>query len=131
GSKIADYLIKPVNPNQILLAIKKNLDNSRLISEKTTLDYQKTFRKIAVDMSMVNSWEEWADLYRRLLFWELELENIEDQGMIEILESQKTEANSQFGKFIERHYEEWFEPKADRPVMSHTLFRELVVPEIT
>src|SRR5690606_18467361 len=79
GSKIADYLIKPVNPNQILLAIKKNLDNSRLISEKTTLDYQKTFRKIAVDMSMVNSWEEWADLYRRLLFWELELENIEDQ----------------------------------------------------
>lgn len=130
GAKIADYLIKPVNPNQILLAIKKNLDNSRLISEKTTLDYQKTFRKIAVDMSMVNSWEEWAELYKRLLFWELELEHIEDQGMAEILESQKIEANSQFGKFIERQYEDWFAPKADRPVMSHTLFRELVVPEL-
>jgi CheY-like chemotaxis protein len=130
GSKIADYLIKPVNPNQILLTLKKNLDHSRLVSEKTTLDYQKEFRKIAVDMSMVNSWEEWTDLYKRLMYWELELVNIEDQSMVEILESQKIEANAQFGKFIERNYEDWFAPKADRPVQSHTLFRELVVPEL-
>ena len=131
GSKIADYLIKPVNPNQILLSIKKNLDHSRLVSEKTTLDYQKEFRKIAVEMSMVNSWEDWSELYKKLLFWELELENIEDQSMVEILESQKIEANSQFGKFIERNYEDWFQPKADKPIQSHNLFRELVVPEIT
>lgn len=130
GSKIADYLIKPVNPNQILLSLKKNLDHSRLVSEKTTLDYQKEFRKIALDMSMVNSYEEWVELYKKLIFWEIELDDIEDQGMIQILESQKTEANSQFGKFIERNYEDWFLPKADRPVMSHTLFRELVVPEL-
>ena len=140
GSKIADYLIKPVNPNQILLSLKKNLDHSRLISEKTTLDYQKEFRKIAMELSMVNSYEDWIELYKKLVFWELELENIEDQSMIAILESQKVEANSQFGKFIERNYEDWFatpvrqgsnEPKADRPVLSHTLFREVVVPEIT
>ncbi|MBD3581052.1 T9SS response regulator signal transducer PorX [Flavobacterium selenitireducens] len=130
GSKIADYLIKPVNPNQILLSLKKNLDNSRLVSEKTTLDYQKEFRKIAMEMSMVNSWEEWIDIYKKLIFWELELENIEDQSMVEILESQMTEANSQFGKFIERNYEDWFEPKADKPVTSNSLFRELVVPEL-
>ncbi|WP_413998415.1 response regulator [Flavobacterium sp. W1B] len=131
GSKIADYLIKPVNPNQILLSLKKNLDNSRLVSQKTTLDYQKEFRKIAMDMAMVNSYEDWIELYKKLIFWELKLENINDQGMIEILESQKTEANSQFGKFIERNYESWFAPKADKPIQSHTLFRELVVPEIT
>src|SRR6187402_824328 len=130
GSKIADYLIKPVNPNQILLSIKKNLDHSRLISEKTTLDYQKEFRKIAVEMAMVNSYEEWVECYKKLLFWELELENINDQSMFEILESQKVEANMQFGKFIERNYEDWFEPKADRPIQSHNLFKELVVPEI-
>ncbi|WP_159798980.1 bifunctional response regulator/alkaline phosphatase family protein [Flavobacterium sp. MK4S-17] len=130
GSKIADYLIKPVNPNQILLSLKKNLDNSRLVSEKTTLDYQKEFRKISMDMAMVNSWEDWIDLYKRLLFWELELETIESQSMVEILESQKLEANSQFGKFIEKNYEDWFEQKADKPVLSHNLFRELVVPEI-
>ncbi|WP_269684630.1 bifunctional response regulator/alkaline phosphatase family protein [Flavobacterium lacustre] len=130
GSKIADYLIKPVNPNQILLSLKKNLDHSRLVSQKTTLDYQKEFRKITMEMAMVNSYEDWIELYKKLIFWELELENINDQGMIEILESQKTEANSQFGKFIERNYEDWFEPKADKPVQSHTLFKELVVPEI-
>jgi CheY-like chemotaxis protein len=130
GSKIADYLIKPVNPNQILLSLKKNLDHSRLISQKTTLDYQKEFRKISMEMAMVNSYEDWIELYKKLIFWELELENINDQGMVEILESQKAEANSQFGKFIERNYEDWFAPKADKPVQSHTLFRELVVPEI-
>lgn len=130
GSKIADYLIKPVNPNQILLSLKKNLDHSRLISEKTTMDYQKEFRKIAMDMAMVRSHEDWIDLYKRLLFWELELENTDNSAMIEILETQKTEANIQFGKFIEKTYEDWFEPKADKPILSHTLFKELVVPHL-
>jgi len=130
GSKIADYLIKPVNPNQILLSLKKNLDHSRLISEKTTLDYQKEFRKIAMDLAMVNSYEDWVELYKKLIYWEMELENIEDQSMIEILESQKAEANAQFGKFIERNYEDWFTPNANKPILSHTLFGELVAPEI-
>ncbi len=130
GSKIADYLIKPVNPNQILLSLKKNLDDSRLITEKTTLDYQKEFRKIAMELAMVNSYEDWIELYKKLLFWELKLEDINDTAMIEILESQKVEANSQFGKFIERNYEDWFASKADKPIQSNTLFKELVVPEL-
>ena len=130
GSKIADYLIKPVNPNQILLSIKKNLDHSRLISEKTTSNYQQEFRKIAMDMAQVNSFEEWADFYQRLLYWELQLENIEDSAMVEILESQKLEANSQFFKFISKNYESWFQTNAEPPVMSHTLFKKLVIPEL-
>jgi YesN/AraC family two-component response regulator len=90
GSKIADYLIKPVNPNQILLSLKKNLDHSRLVSEKTTSNYQQEFRKIAMNLAMVNSYDEWVDLYQKLIYWELQLENIEDIGMTDILESQKT-----------------------------------------
>ncbi|NER13766.1 PglZ domain-containing protein [Leptobacterium flavescens] len=129
GSKIADYLIKPVNPNQILLSLKKSLDHSRLITEKTTSNYQQEFRKIAMDMSMVNSYEEWAELYNKLIYWEMELEDIEDSGMFEILESQKTEANMQFAKFIDKNYMSWFD-EDDAPVMSHTLFREKVVPEL-
>jgi len=108
GSKIADYLIKPVNPNQILLSLKKNLDHSRLISEKTTSNYQQEFRKIAMDLAMVNSYQEWIDLYQKLIYWELQLEDIEDVGMTDILESQKSEANMQFGKFIEKNYQDWF-----------------------
>ncbi|MCB0382258.1 MAG: bifunctional response regulator/alkaline phosphatase family protein [Psychroserpens sp.] len=131
GNKIADYLIKPVNPNQILLSLKKNLDHSRLVSEKTTSNYQQEFRKIAMDLSMVNSYEEWSDLYQKLIYWELRLEDIEDVGMTEILESQKNEANHQFGKFIEKNYEDWFHPKNDAPTLSHTLFKDKVVPELS
>ncbi len=131
GSKIADYLIKPVNPNQILLSIKKNLDHSRLISAKTTSNYQQEFRKIAMEMAQVNSYEEWAELYQRLIYWELQLETIEDSGMFEILESQKSEANTQFCKFIDKNYPSWFNKNADAPIMSHTLFKEKVVPEIS
>jgi CheY-like chemotaxis protein len=130
GSKIADYLIKPVNPNQILLSLKKNLDHSRLVSEKTTSNYQQEFRKIAMDMSMINSYEGWSELYQKLVYWELALEDIEDTGMFEILESQKTEANNQFCKFIDKNYPSWFENGNEAPVMSHTLFKEKVVPQL-
>jgi DNA-binding response OmpR family regulator len=129
GSKISDYLIKPINPNQILLSLKKSLDNSRLVSEKTTANYQQEFRKIAIDLSMVNSHIEWAELYKKLISWELRLEEIEDSSMFEILESQKVEANNLFGKFIEKNYEDWF-TNDDGPILSHTLFKELVKPEL-
>jgi len=131
GNKIADYLIKPVNPNQILLSLKKNLDHSRLVSEKTTSNYQQEFRKIAMELAMVNTFEEWVILYQKLIYWEIQLEDIEDIGMAEILESQKTEANAQFGKYIEKNYFKWFNGEVDAPVMSHTLFKEKVVPELS
>ncbi|KAF9658617.1 bifunctional response regulator/alkaline phosphatase family protein [Tenacibaculum sp. ZH5_bin.1] len=130
GSKIADYLIKPVNPNQILLSLKKNLDHSRLVSEKTTSSYQQEFRKISMDLAMVNSYEEWAELYKKLVHWELELENINDTGMLEILESQKSEANSQFFKFIKKHYQHWLTGD-DKPTFSHTLFKDYIVPNLS
>jgi CheY-like chemotaxis protein len=129
GAKIADYLIKPVNPNQILLSIKKNLDLSRLVSERTTANYQQEFRKIAMDLSMVNTYGEWAELYKKLIYWELRLEEIEDSGMFEILESQKMEANNHFGKFMDKNYGDWYNG-GEAPVMSHTLFKELIRPEL-
>ena len=130
GAKIADYLIKPVNPNQILLSLKKNLDHSRLVSEKTTSNYQQEFRKITMDLAMVNTFEEWAELYKKLVHWEIELESIADPGMIEILESQKQEANSQFYKFIQKNYQNWFESD-DKPLLSHNLFKEIIAPIVT
>ena len=129
GSKIADYLIKPVNPNQILLSLKKNLENSRLVSEKTTSNYQQEFRKISMDLSMANSYKEWSDLYKKLVHWELELENINDPGMLGILESQKSEANNQFYKFIKKNYQDWL-TSDDKPTFSHTLFKDYVVPHL-
>lgn len=131
GAKISDYLIKPVHPHQLLLSLKKNLDHSRLVSEKTTLSYQQEFRKIAMDMAEVNSYKGWTDLYKRLVYWEMQLEDTEETGMTEILESQKSEANTQFGKFIEKKYPNWFKDQSMAPIMSHQLFRKKIRPEIT
>jgi len=129
GNKIADYLIKPVNPLQILLSIKKNLDLSRLISEKTTSNYQQEFRKIAMDLVMVNSFEEWIGVYKKLVYWELELENISDSGMVEVLNSQKQEANSLFFKFVKKNYKDWIQGGA-APILSNTLFEKVILPEM-
>ena len=89
GSKISDYLIKPVNPNQILLSLKKLLDVNRLVSEKTTMNYQQEFREIAMSLAQCQDWEDWVQLYNRLVFWEVELERIQDPGLSEILQTQK------------------------------------------
>ncbi|WP_369049046.1 response regulator [Tenacibaculum sp. UWU-22] len=129
GSKIADYLIKPVNPNQILLSLKKNLDTSRLVSEKTSVNYQQEFRKISMDLVMINTYEEWVDLYKKLIHWELELENTNNIEMLEILETQKSEANSLFFKFIKKNYKNWL-TSPDSPTFSHTLFKNYVVPHL-
>ncbi|MDP3312632.1 bifunctional response regulator/alkaline phosphatase family protein [Lutibacter sp.] len=129
GNKIADYLIKPVNPNQILLSLKKNLDHTRLISEKTTSNYQQEFRNISMDLNNVNSYEEWIDVYKKLIYWELELEHINEPAMVEILESQKKEANSLFFKFIKNNYSDWINNN-NAPLLSNTIFKNSILPEI-
>lgn len=130
GSQISDYLIKPVNPNQILLTLKKHLDNRRLVSEKTQSNYQQEFRQIGMDLAMVRDFEGWQSLFKRLIYWELELDKLEDESLNEILASQKKEANAQFFRFIEKNYEDWFEYSDEAPVMSHNLVKEWVRPSL-
>lgn len=131
GSQIADYLIKPVNPNQILHSIKKLMDKSRLITEKTNQNYQMDFRNIS-NMLMDNlSMDEWKDVYNKLIYWELELGKSTDKSMNEVYENQKREANHNFSKFITKNYINYLQPTGDNgPVMSHNLFRRKVKPHI-
>ncbi len=131
GGKIDDYLIKPINPSQILLAIKKILDNKRLVIEKTNSNYQQEFRKISMAFLDEMNHEQWADLYRKLVFWELQMDDAENHDMAEVLESQKVEANSNFCKFIRRNYESWLNnPNIDKPLLSHQLLKKKVLPEL-
>lgn len=131
GSKIADYLIKPINPNQVLLSLKKLLDNKRLVSEKTTSSYQQDFRNLSLAYSDNLNHSEWADIYNKLVFWELEIEKADNKSMYEVLENQKNEANTYFSKFIMENYEDWLnDPKADRPLLSHQLIKKKVLPHV-
>lgn len=129
GSKIDDYLIKPVNPNQILLSLKKILDGKQLVSEKTTSNYMQEFRQIGMTIQDKLKFQEWAEVYKKLVFWELELQNSQDKSMEEILLSQKTEANNNFAKFIEKNYVNFFvKPDADAPLMSNNIMKRKVFP---
>ncbi|HPF63384.1 PglZ domain-containing protein [Lentimicrobium sp.] len=129
GSKISDYLIKPVNPKQILLSLKKNLENKKLISEKTTFSYQQQFRNIGMEISNRLTHEEWPEIYRKLVYWELELGQSNDSGIMDVLKMQKEEAGQVFSRFVENNYTDWVNGKnSDRPVMSHTLIRDKLIP---
>jgi len=128
GSKIADYLIKPVNPNQILLSVKKNVDQMELVTRKTTSDYQEEFSKIGMRLNERLNFEEWKEIYRKLIFWELELSESQDPAMDEVLKMQKEEANNNFGRYIRNNYLDWFRKCANRPILSPDLFRHKVFP---
>jgi CheY-like chemotaxis protein len=130
GNKIADYLIKPVNPNQILLTIKKNLDKSKLVSQTTNANYLQEFRQLGMQLNSRMDAEEWKDMYQKLVYWELELETIEDAGMREILDMQKKEANTQFSRLIENNYEDWISGDDDAPLFLHQVFKEKIAPII-
>ena len=127
GGKITDYLIKPVNPNQLLLALKKNLHQSSIINEATMMNYRQEFAQLSAQISDRLSVEEWKELYRRLVHWELELEEGDSQ-MKELLEMQKAEAGRLFARFISRNYEGWIREPETRPLMSPDLFKTKVFP---
>jgi CheY-like chemotaxis protein len=129
GSKIADYLIKPVNPSQILLSIKKNIDSSRLVDEKTTRSYQQEFRNISISLSNCQNINDWYEVYKKLIFWELELSKSTDSSIDEIINIQKSEANNQFFRFIKNNYKNWIN-NIDAPLLSNNIFKEKVFPHL-
>lgn len=131
GSKIADYLIKPVKPNQILLSLKRNLENQKLVSEKATMSYQQEFRQIGMELSNQLDYSEWGEVYKKLVRWELELEASQDEGIMQVLRMQQDEANTVFSRFIEKNYTNWINNRSNnKPVLSHTLLRDKVLPHL-
>ena len=126
GSQIADYLIKPVNPMQILLSIKKNLHSDALVAQKATSDYQQDFMKISQMISQARTIEDWYELYATLVRWELTLTSA-DTNMVEMLKMQKTEANGMFAKFVKRNYEDWY-ASDNHPLRSNEIFKTQVFP---
>jgi CheY-like chemotaxis protein len=134
GSKIADYLIKPVNPNQILLSIKKNVDTKELITRETTTAYRTKFAQIGMQISAARDFNDWTAVYQSLIYWELELEKSDDSSMHEVFVMQKTEADIDFGKFIKNNYQSWFSKDAlkdksdSRPLLSPGIIKNSFLP---
>ena len=136
GQKIADYLIKPVNPNQILLALKKNIHRREIETEVTQSQYQQNFMQIAMQIENCRTWKDWMETYRRLVHWELQLSSTDSDAMRDMLNMQKEEANLGFAKFVKKNYMSWMEartaqqqtPNADIPLLSPDIFKKKVFP---
>ncbi len=129
GSKIADYLIKPINPNQVLLSIKKNVLGKQLVSEQNSSDYRNEFNKISQLFTDARKFDDWVEIYKKLASWDVELGDSLDPSIKEVLSYQKTEANNEFTKFIKNNYEDWYKDKVlDKPILSHTLMKNKVFP---
>lgn len=128
GGKISDYLIKPVNPKQILLTVKKHTEARRLVSEKSTSLYQQQFRDIAMQLQQCRTADEWVSMYRKLVFWDLELSQSDDDNIHDIFHSQFTEANQLFDRFYEQHYLRWLSGDEEKPLLSTTILREKLFP---
>lgn len=138
GQQIADYLIKPVNPNQILLTLKKNIHRREIVTETVQTNYQQQFQQLSMQIMDCSSWQDWTDIYRRLVRWELELSQTDSQ-MTEMLEMQKEEANRGFAKYIKKNYLEWLEVRDmskpsvsaksnPSPILSPDIFKTKVFP---
>lgn len=135
GSKIADYLIKPVNPNQILLSLKKNIHQKEIVTEITKNGYQQDYQQIGIQILDCRTLQDWMNIYKRLVKWELELSNT-DSNMIELLQMQKEEANIGFAKYISKHYVNWVSPQQfsspveQRPLLSPDIFKHSIFPRL-
>lgn len=129
GQKIADYLIKPVNPKQILLSIKKHLHKNEIIAEVTNTGYQQNFSKIGLQINDSLTVDDWKEVYRQLTYWELELEAT-NSSMNEVLKMQKAEANNMFARFVSKNYISWINDPDNRPVMSQDIMKKYVFPHL-
>ncbi|MEM9820921.1 MAG: response regulator [Bacteroidota bacterium] len=131
GAQISDYLIKPVNPNQILLTLKKIIDNKRLVREKTTSGYQQDFRNILMEINSGLDFEQWVDIYKKIISWEIKLDESSTTEMGEILAMQKSEANSEFSKYVVKNYQSWLDTaNPEKPTTSNNLLRTRVFTEL-
>ena len=127
GNKIADYLIKPVNPNQLFLSIKKNVHKTNIITETITTNYQQEFQRIGMQISDANSADDWIDIYKKIISWELTLQEGQTE-MQDLLRMQKKEANQSFGKFIKNNYSDWIQKPEKRPLLSPDLLKTKLFP---
>jgi CheY-like chemotaxis protein len=128
GKEISDYLIKPINPNEIILSLKKIFQKKNLVARQATRNYQREFGRIAMEISMANDAETWADLYKKLSYWAVKMDEIDDEQMLDILDGQLSEANRGFFRFVKNNYKDWMHPSEDTPVMSHNLLEKYFLP---
>lgn len=129
GSKIDDYLTKPVNPSQILLALKKITEGRKLSEQKISQDYVSEFNRISAAVQMGMGWSEWADLHLKLSGWEIDIGKHSDTALMQSLTELRAGANVEFARFVEKNYIEWVNG-GDGPPLTPGIAGEYIIPAL-
>lgn len=127
GNKIADYLIKPVNPSQILMTLKKHIHKNDILNTQTTTSYRQEFMQIGNQLNSTRSFDDWCDLYKKLVSWDFKLSETENE-LRDLLQSQKGEANALFAKYIKNNYLDWINNPDERPMTSTDIIKKKIFP---
>ncbi|MFQ6612221.1 MAG: response regulator [Fidelibacterota bacterium] len=127
SEKIAQLLIKPVNPTQIFMACKQVLENVKIREEFATRNYLQSFRDMESLLQEARSFEDWWNLYKSLVKWQLDFDEHRDINFGTILKNQMESCNKEFARFIEEKYKHWLSA-SDRPPLSVDIFKSQVVP---
>ena len=130
ASEISDYLIKPLNPNQILISVKKVLENKTIINQNLKSNYTNFFNELSNNINSRNSFQSWVEIYKNLIKWQLDFEKLIDNDFEEIFKSQRIDANKRFCDFIIENYQDWMNSKIERPIMSHDIMKNFVFPNL-
>jgi len=129
GRRIDDYLTKPVNPSQILSALKRLLDSRAINQQHIAQEYVTEFNRINDELDEGLDWDEWLDLHQRLNRWSIDLASERNVELQSLLEQQIDAANFRFNRYIEQHYPTWLKSeRPERPPLSHDIVREWVAP---
>lgn len=130
GAHINDYLTKPVNPSQILIAAKKILESQNISQKKITRDYAQELTKISTQLMSPLTYQDWIDIYLKLTQWDVELDSVSDKELREVIYNQRRECNVEFGKYIEKNYQQWLQKDSERPDLSIDIIKKFIYPEL-
>ncbi|HFE63455.1 MAG TPA: response regulator [Caldithrix sp.] len=130
GAKIDDYLTKPVNPSQILMACKKFLESKDISQKKLTQTSSQKINQIALRLMERLDYRDWIDIYLKLTDWDIELDGMNEPQMRELIYDQRKECNVEFGKFIDKNYQNWIHGITERPTLSIDIVKNYVYPRL-
>jgi DNA-binding response OmpR family regulator len=131
GADISDYLVKPVNPRQVLSVVTRILEGDRIRQQRLSRDFATRFRELEARRAGVLDWRSWTELVVELAEWEFRLGQAEEPGLSEALQSLQASLRQDFARFIDQQYAGWLRgTRADRPPLSVDIVPEFVEPAL-
>lgn len=129
AGQIADYLIKPVNPNQIVMAIKKIFEADEIRKNKIGEEYAKFSARLNQFLFSSPDWKDWKEIYTEICRWDLIIDEFNDPALSQMHFLEKRNCNTEFSNYIPQVYKNWLNSD-ERPTLSFDIISKAVIPQL-